>query len=61
MLQEHWTLAHMLRWPDDKVDVMSVIDKMAFIVNGSIRRATLTTTINIEDNECQTSQDATEQ
>lgn len=28
MLQEHWTLAHMLRWPDDKIDVMSVIDKM---------------------------------
>lgn len=26
--QEHWTLAHMLRWPDDKVDVMNVIDKM---------------------------------
>lgn len=28
MLQEHWTLAHMLRWPDDKVDVMNVIDKV---------------------------------
>lgn len=28
MLQEHWTLAHMLRWPDDKIDVLSVVDKM---------------------------------
>lgn len=32
MLQEHWTLAHMLRWPDDKVDVMAVIDKMGIKV-----------------------------
>lgn len=28
MLQEHWTLAHMLRWPEDKIDVMNVIDKL---------------------------------
>jgi len=28
MLQEHWTLAHMLRWPDDKVDVADVLTKL---------------------------------
>jgi hypothetical protein len=32
MLQEHWTLAHMLRWPDDKIDVVEVIDKMGISV-----------------------------